>query len=48
MVSPARAPPLRAVRRVVPPLTLGQIRLDLAFTIVVLACWILLRVLASL
>lgn len=47
VVYTATDPPLRAVRRVVPPLTLGQIRLDLAFTIVVLACWILLRVLAS-
>jgi len=26
-------PPLRALRRVIPPLTLGQVRLDLAFLI---------------
>ncbi|WP_182113652.1 MULTISPECIES: YggT family protein [unclassified Actinotalea] len=48
VVYTATDPPLRAVRRVVPPLTIGQIRLDLAFTIVVIVCWILLRVLASL
>ncbi len=41
-------PPLKAVRRVIPPLTLGQIRLDLAFMIVMLACWILMGVLARL
>ncbi|MCV2393414.1 YggT family protein [Actinotalea sp. M2MS4P-6] len=37
-------PPLKAVRRVVPPLNLGQIRLDLAFLIVMLACSVLLWV----
>lgn len=41
-------PPLKAVRKVVPPLTLGQIRLDLAFLIVMIACSILLPVLARL
>ena len=41
-------PPLRAVRKVVPPLSLGQIRLDLAFIIVMIACSILLSVLAQL
>jgi YggT family protein len=35
-------PPLKAVRRVVPPLTLGSVRLDLAFLIVMLACSLLL------
>ncbi len=34
-------PPIKAVRRVVPPLTLGQIRIDLAFLIVFLAVTIL-------
>lgn len=38
-------PPLRALRRVIPPLTLGTIRLDLAFTILMLLCWILLGIL---
>ncbi len=41
-------PPLKAVRRVVPPLTLGQIRLDLAFLLVMLACSILLGILGAL
>ena len=40
-------PPLRAVRRVVPPLSLGSVRLDLAFVIVMLACSLLLNVLAT-
>lgn len=41
-------PPLRAVRRVVPPLTLGSIRLDLAFLIVFFATSILFNVLQGL
>ena len=40
-------PPLRAVRKVVPPLTLGQVRLDLAFLLVMLACAVLLSVLTG-
>jgi YggT family protein len=48
LVYTATDPPLRAVRRVVPPLNLGGIRLDLAFIIVFLLCWILLGVLQSL
>lgn len=30
-------PPLRALRKVIPPLTLGQVRLDLAFIVLFLA-----------
>lgn len=41
-------PPLRAVRRVVPPLSIGPVRLDLAFIIVMFVAWILLNVLALL
>ena len=41
-------PPLKAVRRVVPPLSLGQIRLDVAFLLVMIACSVLLSVLGSL
>lgn len=41
-------PPIRAVRRILPPLTIGQLRLDLGFMVVMLVCWILLRVLAAL
>ncbi len=37
-------PPLRALRKVIPPLTLGQIRLDLAF----LVLFILVSFLSSL
>lgn len=39
-------PPLRALRSIIPPLTIGSIRLDLAFIALFLICWILLVVLA--
>jgi YggT family protein len=39
-------PPLRALRRVIPPLTLGSVRLDLAFMVLMVLCWVLLAVLA--
>ena len=38
-------PPLKAVRKVIPPLTLGSVRLDLAFLVVMLTCSLLLSVL---
>ncbi|MDE9366476.1 YggT family protein [Luteipulveratus sp. YIM 133132] len=38
-------PPLRALRRIIPPLRLGQVRLDLAFLVLVLAVSFLLRLL---
>ncbi|MCK0116602.1 YggT family protein [Isoptericola sp. CG 20/1183] len=41
-------PPLRALRRVIPPLSLGSIRLDLAFLVLFLATSILLRVAGAL
>lgn len=41
-------PPLRAVRRIVPSVTLGTVRLDLAFTVLMILCFVLLAVLASL
>ncbi len=34
-------PPLRALRKIIPPLQLGQIRLDLAFLVLFLGCSIL-------
>ncbi|MGY1752695.1 YggT family protein [Blastococcus sp. SYSU D01042] len=34
-------PPLKAVRRVIPPLNLGQIRLDLGFMVVLIAVVVL-------
>ncbi|WP_062301416.1 YggT family protein [Demequina subtropica] len=40
-------PPIKAVRRVVPPLSLGQVRIDLAFLIVFIAVSILNQVLGS-
>ena len=41
----ATDPPIKAVRRVVPPLRLGQVQLDLAFLVVMLVTVVLLRVL---
>lgn len=41
----ATDPPLKALRRVLPPLRLGGIQLDLAFTVVLLVVVILLSVL---
>jgi YggT family protein len=35
-------PPLKALRRVIPPLTLGTIRLDLAFLVLMLATTLLM------
>ncbi|NMM16142.1 MAG: YggT family protein [Cellulomonas sp.] len=39
-------PPLRFLRRLLPPLAIGNVRLDLAFLVLMLACSILLSVLA--
>lgn len=41
-------PPLKALRRVLPPLRLGGIQLDLAFTVLLLAVIILNNVLSAL
>jgi YggT family protein len=38
-------PPLRALRRLVPPLTLGTIRLDLAFLLLWVICIVLMQIL---
>jgi len=40
-------PPLKALRRVLPPLRLGGVQLDLAFTVLLLAVVILLNVLSA-
>ncbi len=40
-------PPLRALRRVLPPLSLGSVRLDLAFLVLMFACSILLSILSG-
>ena len=36
-------PPIKAVRRVVPPLRLGTVALDLAFLIVMISAYVLLQ-----
>lgn len=41
-------PPLKALRRVIPPLRIGQVSLDLAFLALFIILQILLRVLAGL
>ena len=38
-------PPLRALRRLLPPLTIGTMRLDLAFLVLMLSCSVLLSIL---
>jgi YggT family protein len=43
----ATDPPLRLLRRLIPPLTLGQIRLDLGFVVLFLAVTIALQVVQS-
>ncbi|MBF0689617.1 MAG: YggT family protein [Cellulomonas sp.] len=40
-------PPLRLLRRFLPPLTLGSVRLDLAFLVLALVCSLLLNVLGG-
>jgi YggT family protein len=44
----ATDPPLKALRRVIPPLRIGQVSLDLAFLVLFIALQVLLRVLAGL
>ncbi|MFC5382220.1 YggT family protein [Aquipuribacter nitratireducens] len=48
VVYSATDPPLNALRRVIPPLTIGSIRLDLGFMILFLVVVVLYNVLASL
>lgn len=40
-------PPLKALRRFIPPLRLGGIALDVAFLIVLVVCWVLLGILGQ-
>lgn len=40
-------PPLRLLRRVLPPVGIGSIRLDLAFLVLMLGCTLLLSFLAG-
>lgn len=41
-------PPLKALRRVIPPLRIGQVSLDLAFLVLFIALQLSLRLLAGL
>ena len=41
-------PPLKALRRIIPPVTIGSIRLDLAFMVLFILCVILMQVLPRL
>ena len=40
-------PPIVALRRVVPPLRIGSVALDLSFLLVMVAAWLLLNVVAT-
>ena len=46
LVYSATDPPLRALRRVLPPLRLGSIALDLAFIVVVIVIYALIAVIS--
>ena len=48
LIYTATDPPLRALRKVIPPLRLGAISLDLSFLVLVIALQILIAVLESL
>lgn len=37
-------PPIRMFRRILPPIRLGQISLDLGWLLTMLSCWILLAI----
>ena len=43
----ATDPPIKALRRVIPPLRLGSIALDLSFLIVLLGTYVLIRIVTS-
>ena len=43
----ATDPPIVALRRVVPPLRIGQVALDLSFLLVMVGAWLLLNVVAT-
>ncbi|QSR31676.1 YggT family protein [Nocardioides sp. S5] len=44
----ATDPPIVALRRVIPPLRIGSVALDLSFILVLVTAWLLLRVVATL
>lgn len=41
-------PPIRLLRRFIPPLRIGPVAIDLAFTLTMLACFILLSITSAL
>ena len=43
----ATDPPIVALRRVIPPLRIGQVALDLSFLLVMVGAWLLLNVVAT-
>jgi YggT family protein len=43
----ATDPPIVALRRVIPPLRIGQVALDLSFLLVMVTAWLLLNVVAT-
>jgi YggT family protein len=43
----ATDPPIVALRRVIPPLRIGQVALDLSFLLVMVAAWLLLNVVGN-
>jgi YggT family protein len=43
----ATDPPIMALRRVIPPLRIGSVALDLSFLLVMVAAWLLLNVIAT-
>jgi YggT family protein len=47
VVYSATDPPIKALRRVIPPLRIGSIALDLSFLIVLVGAYVLQRVTAS-
>ncbi|SED88114.1 YggT family protein [Ruania alba] len=48
MVYTPTDPPLKALRRLIPPLRVGGIALDVGFIIVLVGCWILLFIFGGL
>ena len=41
-------PPIKALRRVIPPLRIGSVAVDLSFIIVMIVAWLLLQIVGSL
>ena len=48
VVYSATDPPIKALRRVIPPLRIGTVSIDLSFIIVMIAAYLLLSIIGSL